>query len=42
MEGYDDPHEDYEDDKYIAGQRNKFKRILQKKYTDYLKSKEKY
>ena len=39
MEPYDDPHEDYEDEKYIAEERNKFKKILQKKYLEYLKSK---
>ena len=39
MEAYDDPHEDYEDEKYIEQERNKYKRILQKKFVDYLKSK---
>lgn len=39
MEVYDDPHEDYEDEKYIAQERTKFKKILLKKYSDYIKSK---
>lgn len=33
---------DYDDEKFIAQERNKFKGLLVRKYSDYLKSKERF